>query len=173
MNSEYGQVYSVWILQFSCFTTVCSQNINKQNVNIADETLTDYKFLSRYHYTKSKNYLKRRYWIRHWIPMFIGTPCMTGKVWQGRYDREGMTGKVWQGSCDRDSMTGKVWQGRYDREGIKWGVWQGRYDKEGMTGMTEKVWQGRHVREGMTGKVWKVKYDRYDRELVWQGGYGR
>ena len=24
-------------------TTVCSQNINKQNVNIADETLTDYK----------------------------------------------------------------------------------------------------------------------------------
>ena len=26
-------------------------------------------------YTKSKNYLKRQYWIRHWIPMFIGTPC--------------------------------------------------------------------------------------------------
>ena len=56
-------------------TTVCSQNINKQNVNIADETLTDYSFLSRYHYTKSKNYLKRRYRIRHWIPMFFGTPC--------------------------------------------------------------------------------------------------
>ena len=36
--------------------TGCSQNINKQNVNIADETLTDYSFLSRYHYTKSKNY---------------------------------------------------------------------------------------------------------------------
>ena len=35
-------------------TTVCSQNINKQNVNIADETLTDYSFLSRYHNTKSK-----------------------------------------------------------------------------------------------------------------------
>ena len=34
-------------------------------VNIADETLTDYSFLSRYHYTKSKNYLKRRYRIRH------------------------------------------------------------------------------------------------------------
>ena len=32
-------------------TTVYSQNINKQNVNIADETLTDYSFLSRYHYT--------------------------------------------------------------------------------------------------------------------------
>ena len=35
-------------------------------MNIADETLTDYSFLSRYHhYTKSKNYLKRRYRIRH------------------------------------------------------------------------------------------------------------
>ena len=55
-------------------TTVCIQSINKQIVNIADENLTDYSFLSRYHYTKSKNYLKRRYWIRHWIPMFIGTP---------------------------------------------------------------------------------------------------
>jgi len=44
-------------------------------VNIADETLPDYSFLSRYHYTKSKNYLKRRYRIRHRIPMFIGTPC--------------------------------------------------------------------------------------------------
>ena len=57
-------------------TTVCSQNINIQNVNIADETLTDYSFLSIYHCTKSKNYLKRQYRIRHWIPMFIGTPCM-------------------------------------------------------------------------------------------------
>ena len=56
-------------------TTVCSQHINKQNVNIADETITDYSFLSRYRYTKSKNYLKIRYRIRHWIPMFIGTPC--------------------------------------------------------------------------------------------------
>ena len=55
-------------------TIVCSQN--KQNVNIADETITDYSFLSRYHCTKSKNSLKRRYRIRHWIPMFIGTPCM-------------------------------------------------------------------------------------------------
>ena len=40
-------------------TTVCSQNINKQNVNIADETLTVYSFLSRYHYTKSKNYFQK------------------------------------------------------------------------------------------------------------------
>jgi len=36
-------------------TTVFSQNINKQNVNIADESLTDYSFLSRYYYTKSKS----------------------------------------------------------------------------------------------------------------------
>ena len=32
-------------------TPVCSQNINKQNVNTADETLTNYSFLSRYHHT--------------------------------------------------------------------------------------------------------------------------
>ena len=60
-DPEDGQVYSVCILQFSYFTkytTVCSQNINKQNVNIADEILTDYSFLSWYHYTKSRNYLK-------------------------------------------------------------------------------------------------------------------
>ena len=67
-------VYCSFLVLLS--TTVCSQNINKQNVNIADESLTDYSFLSRYHYTKSKNYLKRRYRIRHWIPMFFGTPCM-------------------------------------------------------------------------------------------------
>ena len=67
MNNEDGQVYSVCILQFLVLlsTTVCSQNINKRNVNIADETLTDFSFHSRYHHTKSKNYLKRRYRIRH------------------------------------------------------------------------------------------------------------
>ena len=62
-------------------TTLCSQNINKQNVNIADETLTDYSFLSRYHYTKSNNYIKRLYRIHHWIPMFIGTPCWIKNIW--------------------------------------------------------------------------------------------
>ena len=49
MNSEYGQVYSVCILQFSCFTKynrMQSKHINKQNVNIADETLTDYTAFS-------------------------------------------------------------------------------------------------------------------------------
>ena len=66
-------VYCNFLVSLS--TTVCSENINKQNVN--DETLTDYSFLSRYHCTKSKNYLKRRYRIRHWIPMLVGTPCRT------------------------------------------------------------------------------------------------
>ena len=42
MDSEDRQVYSVFILQFFVLlsTTVCTHNINKQNVNIADETLT-------------------------------------------------------------------------------------------------------------------------------------
>ena len=49
-------------------TTVCSQNINKQNVNISDET---YRFqLSQkvslyYLIIIIKNYLKRLYRIRH------------------------------------------------------------------------------------------------------------
>ena len=73
MNSEDGKVYFVCILQFSCFIkTVCSQNINKQNVNIADETLTDCSFLSRYHYTN--NYLKRRHRIRTEFPCLLGHP---------------------------------------------------------------------------------------------------
>ena len=68
MNRENGQVYSVCIhcnFLVLLSTTLCCQNINKQNVNIADETLTDHSFLSRYHYNKSKNYLKRRYRNRH------------------------------------------------------------------------------------------------------------
>ena len=55
-------------------TNVCSQNINKQIVNIADETLTDYSFLSRYHYTKSKNCLKRRYRIVTEFPCLLKHP---------------------------------------------------------------------------------------------------
>ena len=94
MNSEDGQVYSVCILKFSCFTKYNrgSQNINKQNVNIADENLTEYSFLSRYHYTKSKNYLKRWCRIRHWIPMFIGTPCTYMTPWPGLL----VTGQGWK-----------------------------------------------------------------------------
>ena len=67
LNREDGQftlfVYCNFLVLLS--TTVCSQNKKKQNGNIADETLTDYSFLSRFHYTKSKNYLKRRYRIHH------------------------------------------------------------------------------------------------------------
>ena len=67
-------VYSTFLVFLSA--PLSSQNINNQIVTIAaDETLTDYSFRSRYDYTKSKNYLKRRYRIRHWISMFIGTPC--------------------------------------------------------------------------------------------------
>ena len=47
-------------------------NHKQTKLNIEDETYTDYSFLSRYHYTKSKNYLKRIYRI----PMFIGTHCI-------------------------------------------------------------------------------------------------
>jgi len=50
---------------------VCSRNINKQIVIIADQNPKDYSFLSSYHYNKSKNYLKIRFRIRHWIPMFV------------------------------------------------------------------------------------------------------
>ena len=54
MDTEDGQVYSVCILPsnflFLLSTIVCSQNINKQNMNIADETLKDCNFLSRYYY---------------------------------------------------------------------------------------------------------------------------
>ena len=58
-------------------TTLCSQNINNQIVNIADKKLTFYSFHSRYPYTFSKNFLKRRYRICHWIPMFTGTLCIS------------------------------------------------------------------------------------------------
>ena len=79
MNSKDWQVYSVCILQFSCFTkytTVCSQNINKQNVNITDETLTDYSFLSRYHQTKLKNYLKDDIQFVTEFQCFLGHPVV-------------------------------------------------------------------------------------------------
>ena len=61
MNSEDGQVFLFVYCNFLVLlsTTVCSQNIDKQNVNIAEQNLKDYSFLSRYHYTKSKNYLKK------------------------------------------------------------------------------------------------------------------
>ena len=54
MNNSVLFVYCNFHVFLS--TTVCSQNINKQNVNMADETY--------------------RFRICHWIPMFIGTPCI-------------------------------------------------------------------------------------------------
>ena len=79
MSPQDEQWRRTSLLCFSCFTKYnrMQSKHNKQNVNIADETLTNYSFLSRYHchYTKSKNYSKRQYRLRHWIPMFIGTPC--------------------------------------------------------------------------------------------------
>ena len=69
MNSEDGKVYSVCILHFSCFTKHNRMQSKHKQTNKV------YSFLSRHPYTKSKNYLKRRYRIGHWIPMFIGTPC--------------------------------------------------------------------------------------------------
>jgi len=54
MKSEDRHVYSFRLLLFSCFikeNRMHGQNKNKQIINKADETLTDYRFLSRYHYT--------------------------------------------------------------------------------------------------------------------------
>ena len=55
-------------------TTVCSQNINKQNENIADETHTDYSFLSRFHYPKSKVHLKDDFEFATEFPCLLGHP---------------------------------------------------------------------------------------------------
>ena len=72
MNSEDGQVYCVYILQFSCFTKYNRIQSKHKQTNIADETLTDYSFLSMYHYTKSKNYLKDD------IEFVTEFPCLLG-----------------------------------------------------------------------------------------------
>ena len=50
MNSEDGQVYTVCILQFACFSKynrMQSKHKQTKNVNKADETLADDSFLSR------------------------------------------------------------------------------------------------------------------------------
>ena len=61
MNRDNGQVYSIVYCNFLVLlsTIVFSQNINKQNVNIADETLADYSLLSRYNYTKIKKLFEK------------------------------------------------------------------------------------------------------------------
>ena len=65
INSEDGQVYSVCILQFSCFTKYNRMQSKHKQTKCEHSRRNSYRFLSRYHYTKSKNYLKRRYRIRH------------------------------------------------------------------------------------------------------------
>ena len=63
-------------------TTVYSQNINKQNVNIADETLIGYSFLNRYHYTKSKNYWKDDIKFVNEFPCLLGHPVLSRIFYQ-------------------------------------------------------------------------------------------
>ena len=45
-------------------------------MNIADGTLTDYSFLSRYHYTKSKNYIKDDIEFITEFPCLLGHPVL-------------------------------------------------------------------------------------------------
>ena len=71
MNSEDGQVYSVCILQFSC-TTVCYQNINKQKVNIADETLQITAF------SVGTTILNQRIILKDDIEFVTEFPCFLG-----------------------------------------------------------------------------------------------
>ena len=52
----------------------------QQNVNIADETLTDYNFLSRYHYTKTKNYLKDDIEFVTEFPCLLGHPVYSSNM---------------------------------------------------------------------------------------------
>ena len=68
-------VYCNFLVSLS--TTVCSQNINKQNVNIADETLTDYSFLSRYHFTNQRIIWKDD------IEFVTKFPCLLGQKQKG------------------------------------------------------------------------------------------
>ena len=85
MNSKDGQVYSVVYCNFLVLlstSTVCSQNIDKQNVNIADETLTDYSFLRRYRTILNQ----RTIWnddiefITEFPCLIIGTPCTYNNI---------------------------------------------------------------------------------------------
>ena len=69
-------------------------------MNIAVETLTDYRFLSRYHHTKSKNYLNKQYRIRHWIPMFSGTPCIIIFTCRNGYTNSLMTENDYRGKLN-------------------------------------------------------------------------
>ena len=65
--SEDGQVYSVYILQFSCFSKYNLMQLKHKQTKCehSRQNSSDYSFLSKYNYSDSQNYLKRRYRIRH------------------------------------------------------------------------------------------------------------
>ena len=63
---------------------LCGQNINKQIANIADENLTEYSFLSRYHYIKSKNYWKDDIEFVTELPCLLRHPVSEKKNWLKR-----------------------------------------------------------------------------------------
>ena len=71
MNSEDGQVYYVRILQFSCFTKYTRmQSKHKQTKWDHNRRRNSYRiqitaFSVGNRYTELKNYLRRRYRIRH------------------------------------------------------------------------------------------------------------
>ena len=65
MNSEDGQVYSVRILQFSCFTKYNRIQSKHKQTNCKHRRQNSYRLQLSHYYTKSNNYLKRRYRIRH------------------------------------------------------------------------------------------------------------
>jgi len=64
-QDEHGQVYSVCILQFSCFTKYNRMQSKHKQTKCEYSRRNSYRFLCSYHNTKSKNYLKRRYRIRY------------------------------------------------------------------------------------------------------------
>ena len=84
------------ILQFSCFlsTTVCSQNINKQNVNIADETLMDYSFLSHPGLTRVRGVRFLRFKVSHMCFDLLnnlqtyGFVCLILIIWKVYVDKK-------------------------------------------------------------------------------------
>ena len=75
MKSEDGQVYSVYCnFLVLLSTTLCSQNINKQNVNIADETFTDYSF----QFSVGITILNQRIIWKEDIKFVTEFPCLLG-----------------------------------------------------------------------------------------------
>ena len=129
--------------------TVYSQNISKQIVNIADENLTDYSFLSRHHYTKSKNYLERRYRLRHWIPMFIGTPCSLKYDYMSKF-------KIGKSNIlDLRISTA----GKHVQELSEWNTFKTRKATASSTLLTRYRFQGYRCKSGIAIFAWRVTWE--------------